>query len=397
MKFMVFDQEANFERFRPRLPGLRVQLDSRCRSNTSTPTSARFRRSSTTSTPTAPIVIEYMGRAERVTSDNEQDLTNALIKVLNPQQKKVYFLSGHGEKDPASQTRSRVQRHRRRVEARQLPVRQAGARADQRDPGRRHGDRHRRSAHGPARAGSAADHRGYLAKDGKLLVMLDPPKISSGRHRCRRLTALLKEWGINATESVVVDLSGRTQVATVPVAAPPYPTHAITQQFGLITMFPLARAITPANDAPAGSHGAIVRPDGRRAAGRRRTSLARESPTACLRNPRRVTWPARSRSLWPLPSLPHRPRSRTQLPPRIHPRRIKAPKPETRVAAIGDSDFAANAYLGDRRQPRSVHEHRELAGAAGEPDRDQTARRGGPANHADGEHISRHVLDRRSS
>src|SRR5918999_275713 len=46
------------------------------------------------------LVVEYMGRRERVTSDSEQDLTNALIKVLNPQEKRVYFLAGHGEKDP---------------------------------------------------------------------------------------------------------------------------------------------------------------------------------------------------------------------------------------------------------------------------------------------------------
>ena len=103
----------------------------------------------------------------------------------------------------------------------------------------------------------------YLSKKtGKLLVMLDPSEDLKQPSPMPRLTALLKEWGIDATESVVVDLSGRTQVATVPVGAPPYPSHAITQNFGLITMFPLVRAITPAKDAPAGSHGTIVRPDG---------------------------------------------------------------------------------------------------------------------------------------
>ena len=48
------------------------------------------------------IVLEYKGRREKVASDNEQDVTSALMKVLNPQEKKVYFLGGHGEKDPAS-------------------------------------------------------------------------------------------------------------------------------------------------------------------------------------------------------------------------------------------------------------------------------------------------------
>jgi len=56
---------------------------------------------------------------------------------------------------------------------------------------------------------------------------------------------LLKQWGINATSTVVVDASGISNNAMAPVAAPPYPSHAITSQFGLLTVFPLARAITP--------------------------------------------------------------------------------------------------------------------------------------------------------
>ena len=40
-----------------------------------------------------------MGRKERATTDEERDITNALIKALNPAKKKVYFLAGHGERD----------------------------------------------------------------------------------------------------------------------------------------------------------------------------------------------------------------------------------------------------------------------------------------------------------
>ena len=40
-----------------------------------------------------------------MTSTNEQDLTNALIKVLTGTARKVYFLQGHGEKDTASSDR----------------------------------------------------------------------------------------------------------------------------------------------------------------------------------------------------------------------------------------------------------------------------------------------------
>ena len=47
----------------------------------------------------------YKGRTERVTADTEQDITNAIIKVVSGQQKKVYFTDGHGEKDTTSSER----------------------------------------------------------------------------------------------------------------------------------------------------------------------------------------------------------------------------------------------------------------------------------------------------
>ena len=52
------------------------------------------------------ILIQYEGRTERVSSSNEQDLTNALIKAVTGQAKKVYFTQGHGEKDPAASDRA---------------------------------------------------------------------------------------------------------------------------------------------------------------------------------------------------------------------------------------------------------------------------------------------------
>ena len=65
-----------------------------------------------------------------------------------------------------------------------------------------------------------------------------------------QLLGLLKQWGINATQTVVVDVSGLSRNAVMAVAAPPYPTHPITDQFGLLTVFPVARAMTPVTDNP---------------------------------------------------------------------------------------------------------------------------------------------------
>ncbi len=48
------------------------------------------------------IVVEYQKRVERVTSTDEQDITNAIVKAVQGLQRKVYFVTGHGEKDPDS-------------------------------------------------------------------------------------------------------------------------------------------------------------------------------------------------------------------------------------------------------------------------------------------------------
>ena len=51
------------------------------------------------------IVFEHQGRVERVVSTSEQELTNALVKAVEGEERTVYFVQGHGERDPASSDR----------------------------------------------------------------------------------------------------------------------------------------------------------------------------------------------------------------------------------------------------------------------------------------------------
>src|SRR5262249_49100518 len=153
---------------------------------------------------------------ERATSDSEQDLTNALIKVLNPTKKKIYFMAGHGEKDPASPssdsagfnevaTALRLDNYEVDklvlAQTTELPadatiVVLAGPKTDLLET-------------------EVPRLEAYLAKAGKLLVLLDPPDDLKTVNKTPRLTGLLAAWGFKATDTVVVDLSGRSNVATV--------------------------------------------------------------------------------------------------------------------------------------------------------------------------------------
>ena len=191
------------------------------------------------------VVFDYKGRTERVTSAEESQLTNGLIKVLTGKERKVYFLQGHGEKDTTVNERSGysaigsaltsenfsvaplVLLQQRTVPADAAVVVVAGPRTDLFPP--------------------EIDALGsYLQGGGKVLLLLDPPdKVET--QPLTNLIAFAKEWGIDVGTNIVVDVSGVGQLIgtdeSVPVAAH-YPAHPITENFKLLTAYPLARAVT---------------------------------------------------------------------------------------------------------------------------------------------------------
>ena len=205
------------------------------------------------------IVFEYEDRIERTTSSTEQDLTNALIKAVEGEERTVYFVQGHGERDPESDdrdgygaVRSALGRDNFGVETVVLA-----------QTGEVPADATVLVVAGPSTdlLPSEADLlRGYLEDGGKLMLMLDPPDTQEDPPH-PNLVALAGEWGIELGTDVVVDASGVGQLlgtdASVPVAAS-YPPHAITDGFNLLTAFPLARSVRPVAGGVSGRIGEVV-------------------------------------------------------------------------------------------------------------------------------------------
>ena len=199
------------------------------------------------------IVFEYEGRVERVESDAEQDLTNALITVVEGAEQTVYFLEGHGEKTHAGTDRDGYGTVSAALaldnfEVESLVLAQQGAVP---------GDATVVVAAGPQTdllPGEVDALRAYLDGGGKLLLLLDPP-LTGDEPAPEGLLGLVREWGIEAGADVVVDASGVGQLfgadASVPVAAS-YPFHPITERFNLLTAYPLARSVSAASGAPDG-------------------------------------------------------------------------------------------------------------------------------------------------
>ena len=333
VKFIVFDKTENIGTFKPRLDEYQYQskqVSVEYIDPDQKPVPAKEYEIQNYGT----VVVEYMGRRERVTSSSEQDLTGALVKVLNPQERRVYFLSGHGEKDPTNTERAGYSAmidllRRDNYQWEKLILAQTNMIPD--------------NATVVVIAGPRTDLlegevgllREYLQKRaGKLLVLLDPPDKSAVAMPL--LTGLLREWSIEPGNNIVIDASGVGRLfgadASVPVAAS-YPPHAITTGFTLLTAFPLARSMAAA-EKPAD--------------GRTPQTIIETSPRSWAETDLAATGQVEMNA----------DKGDKQGPVSIAVA-VSAPaegtagqkpddeeKPETRVVAVGDSDFATNAALG---------------------------------------------------
>src|SRR5580765_6393279 len=245
LQVMVFAQEQKFPRYQDKLKEysyVSKKMTAEYIDPDKKPTIAKQNQIQQYGT----IVFNYKGRTERVTSDNEQDITNGIIKVVSGQQRKVYFTQGHGERDTVSADRDgyngvagALGRENYTVE--KLVIAQQGSVPD--------------DASVVVVAGPKTDFfpqeiealKKYLDKSGKLLLELDPPE-KADSPPLTNLIAVAHDWGVQVGNNVVVDVSGMGKLigtdASVPVAAN-YPNHAITQRFNFLTAYPLARSVTP--------------------------------------------------------------------------------------------------------------------------------------------------------
>ena len=336
MQVMVFAQEPEFPRYQDKLKEYEYstkQISTEYIDPDKKPMIAKQNQILQYGT----IVINYKGRTERITSDGEQDITNGIIKVVSGQQRKVYFTAGHGEKDTGSSERdgynaiaAALGHENYGVE--KLVLAQQGAVPD--------------DASMVVVAGPRTDFFGaevdalkkYLDKQGKLLLMLDPPD-KPDSPPVTNLIALAHDWGVQVGNDVVVDVSGMGRLigtdASVPVAAN-YPSHPITARFTLLTAYPLARSASPVSGGVNGRTAQTFVESSPR-------SWAEADIKGLLTSGQVSLDEAKGDKKGPVSIAAAVSAAATTAAPGAAP---DAPKPETRVAVIGDSDFAANSGLG---------------------------------------------------
>jgi ABC-type uncharacterized transport system involved in gliding motility auxiliary subunit len=180
--------------------------------------------------------------------------------------------------------------------------------------------------------------KAYVRKGGKVLAMIDPPQ--TGAADLPNLLGFLKEWSIEFGNDVVVDASGMGQLfggdASVPVVMT-YPAHPITDRFQVMTAFPYARSV---RSVEGGTHTpqSILETSDR--------SWAETDLKALASGQVELNEGADRRGPISLGYAVSAPAAEAPPPPLAGNVSEDAPKPESRIVAIGDSDFAGNSALG---------------------------------------------------
>jgi ABC-type uncharacterized transport system involved in gliding motility auxiliary subunit len=192
-------------------------------------------------------LIRHEGKEAVVSFESENKLTNALLKVLRKETKRIYFLSGHGENSLTSTENVGYAAVKEALEEEHHEVRDlllveksvvpedasvivvAGA----------------KTALLPREMQLLAD---YLREGGSALFMLDPGDSP-------QLGRFLKEFGFDVGEDIIIDQLSQVFGGNylTPVVSEYFKNHPITAEFDIATFFPMAQTVSINEDKTRGS------------------------------------------------------------------------------------------------------------------------------------------------
>ena len=276
------------------------------------------------------LVVQYGGNEEKVFKATEEEITNAIIKVTREKQKKIYFLTGHGERDYDGAEQTGFNTAKKVIEDEHFLIDKILLAEQDSVPN----DCSLLIIAGPK--SDLFEHEvkminDYLEKGGKALFLLDPDaKSSYGR--------FLEEWGIKVGNDIVVDASGIGRLfgagPTIPIISK-YENHEITKDFNIMTFFPEARSVTPIEEHKSGL---TVK------------SLAKTSPrswaeTSSISGVDRIVYDKGKDVMGPISLVAYAEKNASNAPKKEDTLGLGTGSVKTRIVVFGDSDFASNSYF----------------------------------------------------
>lgn len=186
------------------------------------------------------VLLNYNGRPQMADRVDEDTITNALRRILKTSRKKIYFLTGHGERDLANPEKGGLQTAKRALEnegyeidslnlVTQAQVPQDAAVLIAASPQK------------PVLTSEVDALRAYLDRGGRILMLLEPFEDAG-------LKGFLAGYGITLDDGIILDVNQISQSLRIspimPIALGYGPTR-ITRDFkNTITMFPMSRPLT---------------------------------------------------------------------------------------------------------------------------------------------------------
>jgi ABC-type uncharacterized transport system involved in gliding motility auxiliary subunit len=187
------------------------------------------------------IVLSMGGHQELVTIVSEQEITGALVRLINPETSTIYFLTGHGEYSPDDTGNQSYSQVKQTLVSKNYTVKTLNLLANSQIPS----DAKAIVIAGPRKPLSKAEVDlidGYMKKGGSLIVMEDPTPVTDFGDAADPLADYLKNtWGVVLGNDIVIDQTSNQPFA--PYAAQ-YGVSPITQKMQRITsQFPTVRSV----------------------------------------------------------------------------------------------------------------------------------------------------------
>lgn len=190
------------------------------------------------------LVIQMGENREQVTLVNEQEITSALIRLMNPNKQKIYFLIGHGEFNFEDTGDISLNQLKTTLEDRNyipepLNLLAVGAVPE---------DASVLVAAGPKLVYSdqeVALIQQFLDQGGALIALFEPVPLTQFGNQLDPLTAYLESsWGITLGNDLIVDPLALQNFGTFAAIANQYQDHVIIQKNRAdVTIFPTARSV----------------------------------------------------------------------------------------------------------------------------------------------------------
>lgn len=183
------------------------------------------------------LLVAYQGRSEKVQDLSEQSLTNTLMRIARQKQRRVAFLSGHGERDPLGQANHDLGKFGKLLEQKGIELDTLNLAATPEIPTDINllviADPRVALLHGEIRL----IHQ-YVRNGGNLLWLVEPGSLAG-------LEPVAEDLGIEFLPGVIVDATTQLFGIDNPAFAliPDYPMHAVTREMKSLTLFPQAAAL----------------------------------------------------------------------------------------------------------------------------------------------------------